>query len=64
MDKKYAVQGIIGCALFGIGDWLLGFVNPDTVAGASFYRYNKCLCIFLYVQKCRSQRGGSYVKEY
>ena len=37
MDKKYAIQGIIGCALFGVGDWLLGFVNPDTVEGDTFY---------------------------
>ena len=37
MDKKYAIQGIIGCALFGVGDWLLGFVKPDTVEGETFY---------------------------
>ncbi|MBO6113469.1 MAG: hypothetical protein J6P57_00270 [Lachnospiraceae bacterium] len=37
MDKKYAIQGIIGCVLFGIGDWLLGFVNPDKVEGDTFY---------------------------
>lgn len=37
MDKKYAIQGIVGCVLFGIGDWLLGFVNPDKVEGDTFY---------------------------
>ena len=37
MDKKYAVQGIIGCLLFGIGDWLLGFVDPANVEGDVFY---------------------------
>ena len=37
MEKKYAIQGIIGCALFGIGDWLLGFVDPGKVHGEVFY---------------------------
>lgn len=37
MDKKYAVQGIIGCALFGVGDWLLGFVDPGEVPEDVFY---------------------------
>ena len=37
MGKKYAIQGIIGCVLFGVGDWLLGFVNPDKVEGDTFY---------------------------
>ena len=31
MNKKYAVQGIVGCVLFGVGDWLLGFVDPEDV---------------------------------
>ncbi len=37
MDKKYAIQGIIGCVLFGIGDWLLGYVDPGAVPGDVFY---------------------------
>ena len=37
MDKKYTIQGIIGCILFGIGDWLLGFVDPAKVNGDVFY---------------------------
>ena len=37
MDKKYTLQGIIGCVLFGIGDWLLGFVDPAKVNGEVFY---------------------------
>ena len=37
MDKKYAVHGIIGCVLFGIGDWLLGFVDPGNVQEDVFY---------------------------
>ena len=37
MEKKYAIQGMIGCALFGVGDWLLGFVDPGKVEGDVFY---------------------------
>ena len=37
MDKKYAIQGIIGCVLFGVGDWLLGFVDPGKVPEEVFY---------------------------
>ena len=37
MDRKYAVQGIMGCALFGVGDWLLGFVDPGEVPDDVFY---------------------------
>lgn len=37
MNKKYAIQGIIGCLLFGVGDWLLGFVDPAKVEGDVFY---------------------------
>ena len=37
MDLKYAVQGIIGCLFFGIGDWLLGFVDPGEIKGDVFY---------------------------
>ena len=39
MDKKYAIQGIIGCLLFGIGDWLLGFVDPGKVEARCFILY-------------------------
>lgn len=37
MEKKYIFQGIAGCVLFGIGDWLLGFVDPAKVNGDVFY---------------------------
>ena len=37
MEKKYALQGIAGCLLFGLGDWLLGFVDPAKVDGDVFY---------------------------
>lgn len=37
LDKKYAIQGIIGCVLFGVGDWLLGFVDPGKVPEDVFY---------------------------
>ncbi len=37
MEKKFAVQGIIGCALFGVGDWLLGYVDPSVVPYDVFY---------------------------
>ena len=37
VERKYAIQGIIGCLLFGIGDWLLGFVDPGKVDGDVFY---------------------------
>ncbi len=35
-NRKYWILGIIGCILFGIGDWLLGFVDP-TPAADQFY---------------------------
>ena len=37
MDKKYTLQGLIGCILFGVGDWLLGAVDPARVNGDVFY---------------------------
>jgi len=37
MKRKYAIQGIIGCTLFGVGDWLLGFVDTGKVEGDVFY---------------------------
>ena len=33
-NRKYWLLGLIGCALFGIGDWLLGYVNPQPVSEA------------------------------
>lgn len=30
--KKYWILGLVGCALFGIGDWLLGYVDPQPVS--------------------------------
>lgn len=27
-NQKFWLLGIMGCALFGVGDWLLGFVDP------------------------------------
>ena len=40
MNRKYAIHGIIGCVLFGIGDWLLGYVDPGEVTGDVFYFIN------------------------
>ena len=37
LQKKYTVFGIIGCLCFGIGDWLLGYVNPASVGEDVFY---------------------------
>ena len=37
MKRKYAAMGMIGCMLFGVGDWLLGFVDPGKVQGDVFY---------------------------
>lgn len=36
-NKKYWVYGIIGCICFGIGDWLLGYVDPAQVSTDIFY---------------------------
>lgn len=36
-EKKYWVYGIIGCICFGIGDWLLGYVDPAQVGTELFY---------------------------
>lgn len=33
-NRKYWVFGLIGCVCFGIGDWLLGYVNPEVVISA------------------------------
>lgn len=37
LQKKYCIFGIIGCLCFGIGDWLLGYVDPAPVEGDIFY---------------------------
>lgn len=29
--RKYWIYGIIGCICFGIGDWLLGYVDPTPI---------------------------------
>ena len=31
-NQRYWLLGFIGCALFGVGDWLLGFVDPQPVS--------------------------------
>ena len=31
-NRQYWLLGFVGCALFGIGDWLLGYVDPQTVS--------------------------------
>ena len=31
-DQKCWLMGLVGCALFGVGDWLLGFVDPQPVS--------------------------------
>lgn len=37
LQKKYCILGLIGCLCFGIGDWLLGYVDPMPVEGDVFY---------------------------
>ncbi|MCM1100030.1 MAG: hypothetical protein NC079_04795 [Clostridium sp.] len=37
VQKKYCILGLIGCLCFGIGDWLLGYVDPMPVEGDVFY---------------------------
>lgn len=36
-QKKYWIYGIIGCLCFGIGDWLLGYVDPTLIEEDLFY---------------------------
>ena len=31
-NREYWLLGLLGCALFGIGDWLLGYVDPQPVS--------------------------------
>lgn len=37
LQKKYIILGAIGCLCFGIGDWLLGYVDPAPIEGDVFY---------------------------
>lgn len=37
LNKRYIIFGIIGCLCFGIGDWLLGYVDPALVESGVFY---------------------------
>lgn len=37
LKKKYIIFGMIGCLCFGIGDWLLGYVDPMPIDGDIFY---------------------------
>ena len=36
-QKRYWIAGLIGALCFGIGDWLLGFVDPAMPEGDVFY---------------------------
>lgn len=35
-ERKYIYLGIIGAILFGIGDWLLGYVDVTPITGTAF----------------------------
>lgn len=37
LNKRYIIFGMIGCLCFGIGDWLLGYVDPAPIEGNIFY---------------------------
>lgn len=37
LNKRCIIFGIIGCLCFGIGDWLLGYVDPAPIEGNIFY---------------------------
>ena len=37
LQKKFIIFGMIGCLCFGIGDWLLGYVDPAVIDGKVFY---------------------------
>lgn len=36
-SRKYWMYGIIGCICFGMGDWLLGYVDPALTESDLFY---------------------------
>lgn len=38
-NKRYWGFGIVGCICFGIGDWLLGYVDPAFIEGDIFYLF-------------------------
>ena len=56
-NRKYWISGFIGCALFGVGDWLLGCVDPRPVSevfsvlkaghGADYDLWKIALTLFL-----------------
>lgn len=37
LQKKYCILGLVGCLCFGVGDWLLGYVDPTLLEGADLY---------------------------
>lgn len=37
LNKRYIIFGMTGCLCFGIGDWLLGYVDPALVESGVFY---------------------------
>lgn len=37
LNKRYIIFGIIGCLCLGIGDWLLGYVDPTPIGEDIFY---------------------------
>lgn len=37
LNKRYIIFGMVGCLCFGIGDWLLGYVEPTLIGGDVFY---------------------------
>lgn len=37
LHKKYIIFGIIGSLCFGIGDWLMGYVDPAPIGEDVFY---------------------------
>lgn len=37
MNRKYIICSILGCIFFGIGDWLLGYVDPTPVKDAFYF---------------------------
>ena len=56
-NRKYWISGFIGCARFGVGDWLLGCVDPRPVSevfsvlkaghGADYDLWKIALTLFL-----------------
>lgn len=37
LNKRYIIFGMIGCLCLGIGDWLLGYVDPTPIGEDIFY---------------------------